>query len=210
MGNVEMKNQTRKNLIVVDNFLEDPDGILEYALKQNFEMLGGKNWPGRDSCKTHGVEEMTRACSEVVGEQLVAKKENKCSYFRVTKEGEYGKQHIHFDPNPGLVWAGVLYLTPKFHPTAGTKFWKHKETGWEFTPTEEEGVEYGIISHNDMFEFFNTEGKNMSRWIETDNISFKYNRLVMFNPAMWHSNGDWFGNTYDNSRLVQLFFFHGV
>ena len=43
-----------------------------------------------------------------------------------------------------------------------------------------------------------------------DNISFKYNRLVMFNPAMWHSNGDWFGNTYDNSRLVQLFFFHGV
>ena len=210
MGNVEMKNQTRKNLIVVDNFLEDPDGIREYALKQNFEMLGGKNWPGRDSCKTHGVEEMTRACSEVVGEQLVAKKENKCSYFRVTKEGEYGKQHIHFDPNPGLVWAGVLYLTPKFHPTAGTKFWKHKETGWEFTPTEEEGVEYGIKSHNDMFEFFNTEGKNMSRWIETDNISFKYNRLVMFNPAMWHSNGDWFGNTYDNSRLVQLFFFHGV
>ena len=205
-----MKNETRKNLIVVDNFLEDPDGIREYALKQNFEMLGGKNWPGRDSCKTHGVEEMTRACSEVVGEQLVAKKENKCSYFRVTKEGEYGKQHIHFDPNPGLVWAGVLYLTPKFHPTAGTKFWKHKETGWEFTPTEEEGVEYGIKSHNDMFEFFNTEGKNMSRWIETDNISFKYNRLVMFNPAMWHSNGDWFGNTYDNSRLVQLFFFHGV
>tara|TARA_E500000305_G_C3913976_1_gene184720 strand:- start:29 stop:646 length:618 start_codon:yes stop_codon:yes gene_type:complete len=205
-----MKNQTRKNLIVVDNFLEDPDGIREYALKQNFEMLGGKNWPGRDSCKTHGVEEMTRACSEVVGEQLVVKKENKCSYFRVTKEGEYGKQHIHFDPNPGLVWAGVLYLTPKFHPTAGTKFWKHKETGWEFTPTEEEGVEYGIKSHNDMFEFFNTEGKNMSRWIETDNISFKYNRLVMFNPAMWHSNGDWFGNTYDNSRLVQLFFFHGV
>jgi len=210
MGNVEMKNQTRKNLIVVDNFLEDPDGIREYALKQNFEMLGGRNWPGRDSCKTHGVEEMTRACSEVVGEQLVAKKENKCSYFRITKEGEYGTQHIHFDPNPGLVWAGVLYLTPKFHPTAGTKFWKHKETGWEFTPTEEEGAEYGIKSHKDMFEFFNTEGKNMSRWIETDNISFKYNRLVMFNPAMWHSNGDWFGNTYDNSRLVQLFFFHGA
>ena len=200
----------RRDIIVVDDFLENPDAVREYALKQQFEIHGGTNWPGRDSAECHGQDEMTKACSEVVGEELVIKPENKCSYFRHTRIQEIGRQHIHFDPNPGLVWAGVLYLTPKFHPTAGTKFWKHKETGWEFTPTEEEGVEYGIKSHNDMFEFFNTEGKNMSRWIETDNISFKYNRLVMFNPAMWHSNGDWFGNTYDNSRLVQLFFFHGV
>ena len=55
-----------------------------------------------------------------------------------------------------------------------------------------------------------TEGKDESRWIETDNVGFKYNRLVMFNPFLWHSNGDWFGDTYDNCRLVQLFFFHGV
>ena len=117
-----MKNQTRRNLIVVDNFLEDPDGIREYALDQQYESRGGTNWPGRDSLETHGVEEMTRACSEVVGEQLVAKKENKCSYFRITKEGEHGRQHIHFDPNPGLVWAGVLYLTPTFHPTGAVSY----------------------------------------------------------------------------------------
>ena len=49
-----------------------------------------------------------------------------------------------------------------------------------------------------------------SKWIETDNVGFKYNRLVMFNPFLWHSNGDWFGDTYDNCRLVQLFFFHGA
>ena len=56
----------------------------------------------------------------------------------------------------------------------------------------------------------NTEGKDESKWIEADNVGFKYNRLVMFNPFLWHSNGDWFGTTYDNSRLVQLFFFHGT
>ena len=105
----------RRNLIVVDDFLHNPDGIREYALEQQFERLGGKNWPGRDSKECHGQKEMTQACSNVVGEQLVCKPENKCSYFRVTKEGQYGSQHIHFDPNPGLVWAGVLYLTPTFH-----------------------------------------------------------------------------------------------
>jgi len=34
--------------------------------------------------------------------------------------------------------------------------------------------------------------------------------LVMFNPSMWHSNGDWFGTTHEDARLVQLFFFHGL
>ena len=61
-----------------------------------------------------------------------------------------------------------------------------------------------------MCQFFNTEGNDKSKWIETDNVGFKYNRLVMFNPALWHSNGDWFGTTEDDSRLVQLFFFHGA
>ncbi len=54
---------TRKNLIVVDGFLNNPDGIRAYALEQNYERLGGKNWPGRDSSDTHGQEEMTAACS---------------------------------------------------------------------------------------------------------------------------------------------------
>ena len=85
----------RRNLIVVDDFLDNPDAVREYALKQNFDIYGGKNWPGRDSTKTHGEEQMTQACSEVVGQQLVIKNENKCSYFRITKEGQYGSQHIH-------------------------------------------------------------------------------------------------------------------
>ena len=59
----------RKKLIIFDGFLENPDGIREYALEQQFERLGGKNWPGRDSKESHGEEEMTEACSEVVGQQ---------------------------------------------------------------------------------------------------------------------------------------------
>ena len=200
----------RRDIIVVDDFLENPDAVREYALKQNFDIYGGKNWPGRDSIDQHGEEEMTKACSDVVGEKLAIKPENKCSYFRHTRIGEIGSQHIHFDPNSGLVWAGVLYLTPTVHPTGGTKFWKHNATGWEKAPTNEEGAEYGLHSHQDMVQFLNIEGKDESRWTELDNIAFKYNRLVMFRPWMWHSNGDWFGTTYEDARLVQLFFFHGA
>ena len=40
---------TRRNLIIVDDFLDNPDVVRAYALEQQFERLGGKNWPGRDS-----------------------------------------------------------------------------------------------------------------------------------------------------------------
>jgi len=200
----------RRDIIVVDHFLENPDAVREYALEQQYEKLGGKNWPGRDSIETHGEKEMTEACSAVVGQPLTIRSENKCSYFRIIREGQYGRQHIHFDPNPGLVWAGALYLTPTVHSTGGTKFWKHKETGWERIPTNDEGAEYGLLTDKDMYHFMNTEGKDESKWIETANIGFKYNRLVMFNPWMWHSPGDSFGTTSEDARLVQLFFFYGA
>lgn len=205
-----MKGQFRKNLIVVDNFYANPDAVRNFALNTEYEQLGGKNWPGRDSLHEHGKEELTQMCSQIVGETLTTQPCNKCSYFRMTKEGEYGTQDIHFDPNPGLIWAGVIYLTPTIHPSGGTKFWKHKEFGWEFAPTQNEAEKYGIHSHKDMVEFFNTEGKDRNKWIETDNISFKYNRLVLFNPFMFHSNGEWFGTTNENARLIQLLFFHGI
>lgn len=198
----------RKNLIVVDNFYQNPDAVREFALSVEYETGGGKNWPGRDSIHEHGKEELTQMISDIVGEKLVTKPSNKCSYFRKTQLGQYGSQDVHFDPNPGLIWAGVIYLTPTFHPTGGTKFWKHRQYGWEFAPTREQAEKCGIHKHEDMVEFFNTHGKERGRWLETDNISFKYNRLVMFNPLLFHSNGEWFGNDDQSARLVQLLFFH--
>ena len=53
----------RRDIIVVDDFLENPDVVREYALKQKYEMYGGRNWPGRDSSECHGQEEMTQMCS---------------------------------------------------------------------------------------------------------------------------------------------------
>jgi len=204
-----MEKSYRKNLIVVDNFYKDPDAVRDYALGVEYQEDKVRNWPGRDSEHEHGKEELTKVCSDIVGMELTTKPCNKCSYFRRTKVGQHGTQDVHFDPNPGLIWAGVIYLTPTLHPTGGTKFWKHKRTGWEFAPGMAEAEQHGIQTHNDMVDFFNIEGKDRSKWIETDNIAFKYNRLVMFNPFMWHSNGEWFGTDDQSARLVQLLFFHG-
>ena len=49
----------RRNLIVVDDFYPDPDAVRSYAMEQQFERLGGKNWPGRDSAKSVSYTHLT-------------------------------------------------------------------------------------------------------------------------------------------------------
>ena len=198
-----------KDVIICNNFYPNPDGVRDYALRQEYDSDDRKkNWPGRDSVHEHVDPETTMAISHIVGEPLYQRPENKCSYFRITREGESGRQNIHFDPNPGLVWAGVCYLTPTERTESGTKFWKHKELGWERSPNQKQAEESGINSHKDMLNFFETDGLDESKWTETLNVPFSYNRLILFRPWLFHCGGIPFGTTNEDSRLVQLFFYY--
>jgi hypothetical protein len=199
-----------KNIIIVDDFYPNPDSIRNYALNAEYEKLGGRNWPGRDSVNEFHINGLMEQVSNIVGEPLTTKPCNKSSYFRMTKENEYGSQDIHFDPNPGLIWAGVCYLTPTEHLQGGTKFWRHNEYGWEQSPSLKEGVERGIANNQEMKKFFETDGKDHTKWTEMLNVPFRYNRLILFRPWLFHSNGELFGTTDENARLVQLFFFHSA
>lgn len=199
-----------KNIIIVDDFYGNPNYVRDIGLNAKYDPTPGKNWPGKDSCSEFIFEGLTEKISGIVGEELVNKPCNKSSYFRIARENEDGTQDIHFDPNPGLIWAGVCYLTPVEDFEGGTKFWRHIEYGWEKTPTLEEGKMFGINDITDMKKFFETDGKDRTKWIETLNVPFRFNRLVLFRPWLFHSNGSLFGTNDKNARLVQLFFFHSA
>ena len=199
-----------KNFIIIDDFYAEPDAVREYALDQEYAVRNkNTTWPGRDSVTVHNEINSAMNISHEVGHPLFNQQANKSAYFRIIKEDEYGTQEIHFDPNPGLVWAGVLYLTPgPIRMNSGTRFWKHKRLGWEAAPSQEEAQKAGIYTRDDMIKFFHTEGTDLTKWDEIMNIPFKYNRLALFRPWMWHDGGIPFGTTDDDARLVQLFFFH--
>jgi hypothetical protein len=197
-----------KSIIIVDDFYANPDDVRFTALNAEYESGEGKNWPGKDSLNEFLPQNVVDDISTIVGEPLTSKPMNKCGHFRMTKVGEHGSQDVHFDPNPGLIWVGVCYLTPTEELQGGTKFWRHKEYGWEESPSLEEGMKHGICDTEGMKNFFETDGKDRSKWEELLNIPFRYNRLVLFRPWKFHSNGEWFGADNETARLVQLFFFH--
>lgn len=200
----------KRNIIIVDDFYPNPDIIRNTALNADYSKEDGRNWPGRDSIEEFLHTDIKTVISDIVGTPVKTSPNNKCGHFRMTKEHEKGKQHIHFDPNPNLIWAGVLYLTPNIPKNSGTKFWKHKEYGWEQSPHMEEAEKRGVNNFNDMLNFFNTEGNDESKWDEVLNVTPKYNRLVLFNPWLFHSGGVPFGKYDHDCRLVQLFFFHDL
>ena len=52
------------------------------------------------------------------------------------------------------------------------------------------------------------DGNDYTKWEMTDYVSNKYNRLVLYRGNMYHASVDYFGNTLQDGRLFQTFFFN--
>lgn len=204
-----------KSVIIFDDFYPDPDKIRNIALNCKYDEEAG-NWPGFNSQNRYFENWQANFFEWFTGEKVVPSPGSACGMFRVTYEDSPYKQLIHFDPRDKQVWAGVCYLSlPSSYTNtdgsikdAGTKFWKHKEFGFEKVPmSQEEGKKYGFNSIKDLKLFLETDGMDENKWHLLDNISIKYNRLVLFRPWLWHSIAGQFGKTKEDARLTQLYFF---
>jgi hypothetical protein len=126
--------------------------------------------------------------------------------IRFSKAGDPFTQHIHFDAGR-THWSGVVYLSKEHPKVDGTVFWKHLRTGLEEIPRTLEGAHAaGFTTKEKVKEFLEVDGVDESLWEKTLAIPYKYNRLVLFRPWMFHSPGVNFGDTLENSRKVQTLF----
>lgn len=205
----------KNKYIIIDDFYPDPDKVREHILSKGFDDKSYGNYPGVMSRERVIFPEFEKIFNDLTGDTLTPSPSPFTGQFRSTKKSDIALQHIHFDPNCIPGWAGVVFMSKPEDYTlqngnvmdVGTSFWKHKRTGLEEIPlTEEDLKKYGWNNKEDVTNFLETEGMDESLWIKQLTIPFKYNRLVLFRPWLFHSPGDGFGTTLENSRLVQLFF----
>ena len=52
------------------------------------------------------------------------------------------------------------------------------------------------------------DSQDYDKWEMIDQVSNKYNRLIMYRGNMFHQSLDYFGDTMYNGRLFQTFFFN--
>lgn len=192
---------------IVDNFYNDPDDIRRIALSMEKNDNTDGNYGGIMTKDSFLTKEHLEVLSQLVGEN-VTPSTGFTGKFRFTQEHETHKQDIHFDPGDNnCAWAGVIYLTPNITNTEGTIFWKHKRTGLEDIPRTFEGINrYGWTGVPDLKVFLETEGTDHNLWEKTFQVPYRYNRLVLFRPWMFHSPGPAFGNSLETARSIQTLF----
>ena len=94
-------------------------------------------------------------------------------------------------------WAGVLFMTPDAPLTSGTAFYRFKDGA----TCEEDGT---ILGNKDEVDRCS---QDLTKWELVDRVGNVFNRLILFNAHRYHMSQDYFGDTKENGRLFQVFFF---
>ena len=193
------------SLIVIDDFLGDPEGFREKALRLTYRQEGA--YPGLNSIERIQLDGLEQEVSAIVREPLrpiePLQSHGKC---RLALASDDRPGEIHVDPS---YWSGILYLNRPEDCRGGTDFFRHIRTGTDQVPTDVEGLNaIGYSSYPEMrADILGKDSKDRSKWELTMTVPMRFNRLVLLRPWLWHTSGPGFGDSIENGRLVYVMFF---
>jgi hypothetical protein len=172
--------------MIIDDFYRDPDYVRKFALQQEFSVAG--NFPGKRtrSFFTEDVKSAIEHYMHFAG-KITNTYENSGYTGAFQLATAMDRTWIHSDPYN--MWAGVCYLTPDAPASSGTGLYRHKATGHHRR----------IDTDYDSYDY--------TKWDLFDRIGNKYNRLIIYRGDLFHASLDYFGNSLENGRLFQTFFF---
>lgn len=168
------------SFIVVDDFLDNPEGIREIAMGLDYDFEGF--FPGRNSRQRLDLPGLSDFVSHLTGEPLKPieplQSHGKC---RLTLASDPKNAGIHVDDSQ---WSGILYLSRPEDCRGGTRFFRHKPTGTDRAPIND--AEAQAMGFADVTEACNAildgDGDRPSAWEKTFEIPMRFNRLVLLRP----------------------------
>lgn len=199
------------SLIVIDDFLQNPDAIRQMALSKKYfdNQEHDSTFPGKRTevlakiNPEYNIQIFKKLTTLLFNLEQSSYSVDIKSYFQLINES-FIRGWVHADDPNKEDFAGVLYLNPNAPINSGTEFYKirsgvevqdyaHVKKPFVMGKIKKEEVEPELIKNNQQYEL-------------VDYISNKYNRLVLY-PSQWlHCAGKYFGRTDEGSRLTQVFF----
>lgn len=199
-----------KNIIVMDNFYKNPEIVRSYALNKvsyiSKENLPNR-FPGTESVQSFFSKDVIRKMEQAIGETVVV---NPAQYsfgvFAKTYAADEKKKAVHVD---GSDWTALLYLSRPQDCQGGTTFYEDRETGWNSIPDLATLQTKGFQSV-ELFkqEHLNKKSQDLAQWKVSTKVGMKFNRMILFRAgSLFHAADGYFGDSDENCRLIQLFFF---
>lgn len=188
----------RINSLTIDNFYEDPYKVREFALKQDFQVLG--NYPGQRTKPflTDAIKKSLRDILYPFAGEVTWWGDDYTGAFQYTTARD--RSWIHADSHTD--WAGVCYLTPDAPLSSGTGIFKHKSTGrmhFDYRNPDQDYIN-GAPPGDDFQDY--------TKWELVDRVGNIFNRLIMYRADNYHVSLDYFGKDKYDGRLFQVFFFN--
>ena len=191
------------SLIVIDNFYNNALETREYILTQEFLVRG--NYPGQRT-RSFANQHLKNIIQEYVfpyGGKITdfpmpneTNQDDNNIYngaFQYTTSRDRSWVHIDGFNN----WAGVLYLTPDAPLSSGTAF-------YEFYDGTQCARDMEILKNKEEIDKYS---QDLTKWKKVDQVGNVFNRLILFNANRFHMSMDYFGDSKENGRLFQVFFF---
>jgi hypothetical protein len=194
------------SLIVIDDFLDEPQRMRADALRLDYPDLKGP-FPGRNSRQRLELPGLTESVARFTGERLrpldPPMSHMKC---RLTLASDPVDAQVHIDPG---YWSGILYLSRPEDCRGGTRFYRHRRTGTERAPlTQAECEAMGFADARAMQQaMIERDGVDPAAWEQVMEVPMRFNRLVLLRPWLWHTAGPGFGDRPENGRLIYVMFF---
>jgi hypothetical protein len=180
------------SIVVVDDFLDNPDAIRKLALAQTFE-ADDRYYKGKRS-----RERFLREFDHRVFARLLYGAIDNWEHHAMSGRFQFC---VPSDPlvyhADGQTHAGTIYLTPDAPPESGLSLWRSKVTGVR-RPSRNVETDSKTFDGNLL---------DPTKWELVDKIGNVYNRLVLWDATMIHSASCYFGNALPNARLFWMFFF---
>jgi hypothetical protein len=190
-------------LIVIDNFYNNAFETRDYVLKQDFSVKG--NYPGQRtiSYANEYLKEIIQKYVLPFGGKIIdfpiPKQDGTDSASIYNGSFQYttsrDRSWIHTDGFNN--WAGIIYLTPDAPLSSGTAF-------YEFYDGTKCSRDTEILENKKETDNFS---QDLTKWKLVDKVGNVFNRLILFNSNRFHMSMDYFGDSKENGRLFQVFFF---
>lgn len=199
-----------EDIIIVDDFYEDPDSIRNIALNAKYlKFNDDANYPGYESIQAFYAQDHANRFESLIKKEIYINPDRYVyGKFRYSTSGAKSYSDIHIDSPK---WSAIIYLTLDKDCRGGLGIYKHKKTGILKVPdTEQEFKELGFKDFYDMdLRLVSPDTKNKDAWELVEFIPMKYNRLVLFRGSKYfHSITEKFGTSVENARLTHSFFFN--
>ena len=197
------------SLIIVDDFLDNAQALRRTALGLTYPEVQGM-FPGRNSVERITLEGLDAQVSRLVGEPLVGMPPPQAhGKFRLARADDRGRARVHVD---AAHWSGILYLSRPEDCRGGTEFFRHLPTGTETAPVDDrEAQAHGWPTAKQFVaDVLARDTMDDAKWEMTHRVPMRFNRLILLRPWLWHTAGESFGTTPEDSRLVYLMFFESA